>query len=120
VVDLQHQGAVVLDDAQLKQTVVGKTVNVRNVVTGHRFEIVYGSDGRRLITAIDGKTPDPDTMGDLMFDPETHYEVRDGHLITHIGGTPFVVTVYKLGNRYVAARRDEFGYANYEVETVAP
>jgi hypothetical protein len=24
--------------------------------------------------------------------------------------------VYKLGDRYLAARRDEFGYANYEVE----
>jgi hypothetical protein len=101
---------------RLKELIVGKTVNVRNTVTGHRFEILYGSSGQRLITGIDGKTPDPDTMGDLMFDPETQYEIRDGHLVTYIDGTPFEASVYKLGNRYVAARRDELGYANYEVE----
>jgi len=33
-----------------------------------------------------------------------------------IDGTPFEVTVYKLGDKYVAARSDEFGHANYEVE----
>jgi hypothetical protein len=26
------------------------------------------------------------------------------------------VTVYKLGDRFVASRSNEFGYANYEVE----
>jgi len=28
------------------------------------------------------------------------------------------VTVYKLGDRYVASRSREFGYANYEIEKV--
>ena len=50
------------------------------------------------------------------FDPRTEYQVCDGHLITYIGGTPFEVSVYKLGNKYLAARSDEYGYANYEVE----
>ncbi len=117
VAEMQQQGATALDETQLKQLGVGKTVNLRNTVTGHRFEILYGSNGQRLITALDGKTPDPDTMGDLSFDPETRYEIRGGRLVTYIGGTPFEVTVYKLGSRYVAARRDEFGFANYEVET---
>ena len=58
-------------------------------------------------------------MGDLMFDPETHHEICDTRLVTFIAGTPFEATVYKLGNRYVAARRDEFGYANYEGEAAA-
>ena len=26
------------------------------------------------------------------------------------------MTVYKLGDKYLAARSNEFGYANYEVE----
>jgi hypothetical protein len=34
VADLKQQGAVVLDDAQLKQLVVGQTLEVRNTVTG--------------------------------------------------------------------------------------
>jgi hypothetical protein len=37
---------------------------------------------------------------------------------TTLGETPFAVTVYKLGDRYVAARSNEFGYANYELEKV--
>jgi hypothetical protein len=51
-----------------------------------------------------------------MFDPETEYKIQDGHLITVIGGTPFDVIVYKLGDKYLASRSDEYGYANYEVE----
>ena len=37
-----------------------------------------------------------------------------------IEGTPFEVTVYRLGDKLVAARSNEFGYANYEVEGVSP
>ena len=37
-----------------------------------------------------------------------------------IEGTPFEVTVYRLGDKFVAARSNEFGYANYEVEGVSP
>ena len=86
------------------------------MVTGQRFEILYGTGGQRLITAADGKTPAPADMGDLMFDPETEYKIQDGYIITYIGGTPFDVTVYKLGDKYLASRSDEYGYANYEAE----
>jgi hypothetical protein len=116
VAELRQQGAVALDDAQLKEAIVGRTVRVHNTVTDQRVEILYGAAGRRLITAVDGKSPDPGVFGDLMFDPETEYSIRDGHISTFIGGMPFDVIVYKLGDRYVAARSDEFGFANYEVE----
>ena len=55
-------------------------------------------------------------MGDFMFDPETEDKIRDGHIITYIGGTPFEVSIYKLGDKYLASRSDEYSYANYEVE----
>ncbi len=116
VAELKQKGAVALNDAQLKEMIVGRTVNVRNMVTGRRFEILYGTGGQRLITAVDGKTPAPDVMGDLMFDPETEYKIFDGKIITYIGGTPFEVMIYKLGDKYLASRSDEYGYANYEVE----
>jgi hypothetical protein len=115
VADLKQQGAVTLDDAQLKELVVGKTVNVRNTVTGQRFEILYGAKGRRLVTAIDGKATDLLEAGELMHGDETQYEIRDGRLLTDINGTTFEVTVYKTGDKYIAARDNEFGYANYEV-----
>lgn len=43
------------------------------------------------------------------------YEIRDGKLVSELDGTPFEITVYKLGEKYMAARSNEFGYANYEV-----
>ena len=46
------------------------------------------------------------------------YEIGGGRLVTTLDMTPFAVTVYKLGDKYVAARSNEFGYANYEVEEV--
>jgi hypothetical protein len=39
-------------------------------------------------------------------------------------GTPIEIAVYKVGGKYVGARSNEFGYANYEiiptVTTLAP
>lgn len=120
--ELKQKGGVALDDAQLKQLVVGQTLEVRNTVTGQRFEILYGTDGRRVITSRDGKQG---AIGDLLAVSElslsaqpAQYEIRGGRVITMLGGTPFDVTVYKVGDKYVAARGNECGYANYEVETV--
>jgi hypothetical protein len=118
VADLKQRGAVALDDAQLKELVVGKTVHVTNTVTGQRFEILYGTGGLRLITAVDGKPTDLREMAEVAHGGEAQYEIRDGHLITELAGTRFAVSVYKLGDKYVAARDNEFGYANYQVEEV--
>ena len=122
VAELAKSGAVALNDAQLKDLVVGKTFRVRNRVTGQHFDIVYGRDGRRLITSIDGKQPPPGEAFDVMANSElgspAAYEIEGGHLITTVGMTPFDVTVYKEGNKLLAARSNEFGYANYEIEKV--
>ena len=122
VADLKAKGAVVLSDAQLKDLIVGKIVSAKNTVTGQRFEILYGSTGRRMMVSIDGKRLEP---GDL-FHPNHQmeagspapYEIKDGQLVTTLDNAPFAVTVYKVGDKYVAARSNEFGYANYEVERI--
>jgi len=46
------------------------------------------------------------------------YEIKDGQLVTTLDNTPFAVTMYKVGDKYVAARSNEFGYANYEVAQI--
>jgi len=123
VADLKGKGATALDDAQLKDLIVGKTLDVRNTVTGQRFEILYGADGKRVITSRDGK---PGAAGDLiaiselgMSGESAAYEIRNGRVVTIIGGTAFDVMLYKDGDKYLAARSNEFGYANYEVTSVA-
>ena len=122
VADLAKKGAVALDDTQLKDLVIGKTIRVRNRVTSQRFDILYGRDGRRLITSIDGKQPPPGEPFDVMASGElgapAPYEIQGGRLITTVGMTPFEVTVYREGNKLLAARSNEFGYANYEIEKV--
>ena len=123
VADLKQKGAVALDDAELKDLAVGKTISVRNTVTGQRFDIFYGTDGRRLIMSVDGKSLPPTQVGDVLHSGElgspAQYEIRDGQLTTTLEGTPFGVTVYKTGDHYVAARSSEFGYANYEITGVS-
>jgi hypothetical protein len=94
----------------------GKTVNVTNTVTGQRFEILYGTTGRRLVTAVDGKPADMREMAELSHGGDIQYEIKDGHLTTELAGTQFAVTVYKVVDKYIAARDNEFGYANYDVE----
>ncbi len=120
VADLRQRGAVALDDAQLKQLIVGKTFKVRNMVTGQRLEILYGLNGRRLIVSVDGKQPPAGELGDVLHSGElgspAQYEIRGGRIVTTVARTPFEITVYKVGDKYVAARSNEFGYANYEIE----
>jgi hypothetical protein len=75
-----------------------------------------------VITSVDGKQAEPGEVLTLMhggqFGVSAKYEIKDGHIITTLDGSPFEVAVYKTGDKYVAARSNEFGYANYEVEEV--
>jgi hypothetical protein len=70
-----------------------------------------------VITSRDGKQGE---AGDLLAFSElsapAQYEVRDGRIITTLGTTPLDVMVYKVGDKYVAARSNEFGFANYELQ----
>jgi hypothetical protein len=43
------------------------------------------------------------------------YNIQDGKIVTSLVGTPIETTVYKVGDKYLAARNNEFGYANYEI-----
>ncbi|MNI90594.1 hypothetical protein D3C85_1154680 [compost metagenome] len=52
------------------------------------------------------------------FGVPANYEIKDGHLVTSLGGSAFEATVFVQNGKYVAARSSEFGYVNYEVEEV--
>ncbi len=122
VAELTKSGAVALNDAQLKQLVINKTFRVRNRVTGQHFDITYGQDGRRLITSVDGQKPEPGEAFDVMasgaLGAPAPYEIQRGRLVTTVGMTPFEIAVYRQGNKLLAARSNEFGYVNYEIEKV--
>jgi hypothetical protein len=119
VADLQEQGATVLDDAALTDLVVGKTSWVRNNVTGDVFSITWTASGQRLIGNINGAVPKPSEVGDVLHGgltgAGTAYAIKDGAIVTTLGNLPYEAKVYKIGDKYFAARSNEFGYANYEV-----
>ncbi len=43
------------------------------------------------------------------------YRSRTGHIGSDLGNTTFDLAVYKVGDKYMGARSNEFGYANYEI-----
>lgn len=119
VADLQEQGATALDDKALNDLIVGKTTWVRNTVTGDVFSIAWTTSGQRLIGNVNGEIPKPSEVGDVFHGGSlgvgTAYAIKDGTIVTTLGDLAYEATVYKLGDKYLAARSNEFGYANYEV-----
>jgi len=51
VAELTKQGAVALDNAQLKDLMVDKTVWIQNAVTGEKFEFVFAASGKQAPAA---------------------------------------------------------------------
>ncbi|MDQ0561519.1 hypothetical protein QO004_003313 [Rhizobium mesoamericanum] len=119
VADLKQQGATALDTKALTDLVVGKSSWVRNNVTGEVFNIAWTTSGQRLVGNVNGSIPKPSEIGDVLHGgltgQGTAYAIKDGAIITTLNNAPYEATVYKLGDKYYAARSNEFGFANYEV-----
>ncbi|MFO1306055.1 MAG: DUF3604 domain-containing protein [Burkholderiales bacterium] len=142
VADLKKQGAVALNDAQLKALLVAKSTWLQNNVTGDKYEVVYGTSGPGAKPA----TPDQPNFNTQRFAPNqgqvwmrfigkkatlpsltgnpmesaalgttSAYFINNGKLVNPMSGSPIEITVYKAGDKYIAARGNEFGYANYEI-----
>ena len=50
----------------------------------------------------------------------TAYTIQNGKIVTTVADSPFEITVYKVGDKHLAARSNEFGYANYEIMAKPP
>ncbi len=104
VAGFEAQGIAPLSTEELEALTVGKTLTTRNLVTGQEASVHYGADGTRTI----------------FFDPHrvirSPYEIKDGMRIEQTAqGIEIIVKVYKVGDRYIAARADQAGYANFEI-----
>ena len=56
-----------------------------------------------------------DTVDASYFGASRTYNINNGKIVTELEGTPIEVSVYRLGDKYLGARSNEFGYANYEI-----
>jgi len=120
VADLKAKGATALDDTALKALVVQKSIWVRNTVTGEQFRIFYDKTGQSWVEHRTGKREDQQSLlGNVGRDSyqgaPSPYSIQNGKIVSSLGNTPFEVAVYKIGEKYLAARSNEFGYANYEM-----
>ncbi len=123
VADLLHDNATAIGDDELKALVLGKNLTVRNTVTGQTSNVLFGMDGKRIITEMNGDLPKGGEILSVMHNGLTgtsaSYSIKDGHIVTTIDGTSYDLTVYHTGDKYIAARSNEFGHANYELVEVA-
>ncbi|MGJ7508657.1 DUF3604 domain-containing protein [Variovorax sp. GT1P44] len=120
VAELTQKGATALDDAALKDLINTKFTWVRNNVTGGVVKMQWSAEGRLLIMNVDPRKPQPSEFGDLsrnsyLGNSTTDYSIKNGKIVTSFGNRTYETAVYKLGDRYLAARSNEFGYANYEI-----
>jgi Protein of unknown function (DUF3604) len=144
VADLRKQGAVALNDADLKKLIVEKSVWLQNNVTGDKYMIIYGglgqgpnakplkssqpeyitqqfplNQGHLQVRYVDRKMQMQSLTGDAAdashLGTTQTYNIANGRIMTDLAGTPIETTVYKLGDKYLGARSNEFGYANYEM-----
>ena len=56
-----------------------------------------------------------DAIGASYLGGSRTYNINKGKVVTELEGTPIEIAVYKVGNKYLGARSNEFGYANYEI-----
>jgi hypothetical protein len=119
VSELKAKGAVALDDAALAALLVGKSLWLQNNVTGGKFLVAWGKDGARNVKYVNPKVPLPSETGDVereaYLGTSSAYQLKGGKIVVNVGGAPIETAVYKVGDKYLAARSNEFGYANYEV-----
>lgn len=144
VADLKKKGAVALTDAQLRALLVEKSTFLENTVTGDKYEIVYGASGKGASTKpatpiepgyvtqrfaanqaelqlryVGRRFALPSAVGDAAsasyLGTSGPYYINNGKIVTALVGTPVEVTVYKVSDKYLGARSNEFGYANYEI-----
>jgi hypothetical protein len=144
VADLKTQGAVELTSDQIKALIVGKTTWLQNTVTGDRYEILYGRSGKNpsgepatpvesgyvtekfadnqgqfQLRYVGRNFQKPSLVGDpataSYLGTSSPYYINNGKIVTTLVGTPVEVTVYRVGDKYMGARSNEFGYVNYEI-----
>lgn len=112
-------GGEALDQQALTALTVGKTVWLKNLVNGALYRVVWDANGQRLMHNIDPSQELPQHFGDAVhnsaFGIPVAYAVTDGKLVENFGNEKLSWSAYKVGERTLFARSDEFGYANYEV-----
>jgi hypothetical protein len=97
---------------------------VRNRITGEQFNYKFDANGQLGIIHVGADAVMPSDIGNQAGNNyqgiTQQYSIANGKLVTMLSQSPFELRVYKLGDAYLAARSNEFGYANYEMLLKGP
>ena len=119
IASLKQQGVMPLDNASLSEMIVGKNTWLKNIVTGSVFRIVWDKNGQRTVWNINPADDQPQHMGFAAQDSfqglSTAYSITGSNVVEDFGDSPISWTAYKVGEKTLLARSDEFGFVNYEV-----
>ncbi|MFG1466264.1 DUF3604 domain-containing protein [Xanthobacter sp. DSM 24535] len=129
VASLRDAGATQLTTDELNRLLPGRFTWIRNTVTGGVYKIQWAKNGEMLIMNVDPRFPQPSEVGDIaqasyLGQPHS-YRIRDDKIVTNFGNREYDLAVFRVaggtgdlaakGETFVAARSNEFGYANYEM-----
>ena len=119
VAALQTKGAKALDEAQLKELIVGKAFWMRNNVTGDQFSQNFTTEGNAILFRVGANANMPSAFGNVDRDgyqgTNYSYRIEGNELVIPVAQEPYSYRFYQQGDSYYAARSNEFGYANYEI-----
>lgn len=114
---LQQSGAQTLTTADITNLVSGSTLKITNRITGAQLLGFYQADGTWFLGEASGYAPMH--VAELDSIAPTKYTVEDGLLKFNLrDGSAFNAQIFRQGNRIFAARNDEIGYVNYELEVL--
>jgi len=111
VAGLQAQGVQPLTDAEIQALMVGKSMRIRNLLTGLEATAYYTEDGKRTLVG---------EVGFAAFHGSAStgtnpYEIRDGRLHSSLDdGSQFSTQIFHVGDRYLGAMNLDAGYVNWE------
>ncbi len=124
IAQLAAKGGTALSDDELKALLVGKSLWVRNTVTGIYTKMRYDETGNAIALYLGERELAPSETGELAElayqTVPTPYSIANGKVVTMLANTPFEMTIYKVGDQYLGARSNEFGFANYEFTAKGP
>ncbi|UCE88549.1 MAG: hypothetical protein JSW10_09400 [Pseudomonadota bacterium] len=116
---LKKRGVSPLDETALRELIVGKTVVVRNRITGEKYEAMYSADGKREVRNV---TPVRARElawqayhGGAVRSTSAPYRIQDGQIVTTFDGHSFEARIYKLNGKYIGASSVDHGVANWEL-----
>lgn len=129
VASLREGGATQLTTAELEKLIPGHFTWVKNTVTGGVYKVQWAANDQMLVMNVDPRAPQPSEVGDIAqasyYGEPTGYAIRDDKIVTNFGNREYDLTVFKVAGGaagqaskqagYVAARSNEFGFANYEL-----